>query len=262
MAENIEEYSHTKKLFLPLLSSCVICLNILQDPHIICEEGHNLCKKCIKSMDNSIFMTNHSLFISNHIKRECPVCKTVLLNKPVKNILLSNIFIDIENKLSTFIKYKKGDRVDVSQEYFFNVDNELPQYIETEIIDVNYVNEYFSIRPYCVRNESIGWTRNIPFHEYKTCMFPHFEKIINWRTLDYLEKNKNIRVYWGDKWMTGVILWHDSILNEMNVLTDYVLVGVLNEKEPKDTAWFSVDHHDILYHDFPINPFLSKYNNK
>jgi hypothetical protein len=259
MAENIEEYSYNKKLFLPLLSTCVICLNILQDPHIICEEGHNLCKNCIQSMDLSL-LTNNNLFLPN-TNKQCPVCKTILLNKPIKNILLSNIFQDIENKLSKFIKYKKGDVVDVPHTYFFSADNNLPEYIETEITDVNYVNESFTIRPYCVRNDSIGWTRNVPFHEYKKCMFSRFEKTFAWRTKDYLQSNRNVLVYWEHQWISGIILWHDTILNETNVYTDYILIGISNEKEPKDTAWFPIDHHDILYYEFPIHCFLSKYEN-
>lgn len=251
----IEEYFQNKKLFMPCLMTCVICLNILQDPYIICQEGHNLCKNCVNSLDELLLTT----ILKIPTKKECPICKTVLLHRPIRNIVLYNIYKDIENHLSKYIKYKKGDIIEMSHRYFFSFDNEIPEYIEIEIIEVNYINDSFIVRPYCIGDDMIGWTRNVPFHMYEDLMYSRFEKSLNWRRPEYLEKDRKILVYWEKKWIEGIILWQDKIQEpEENKYIDYILIGIMNDKKPRDIAWYPINHKDILNIEFPINIFLSK----
>ena len=97
---------------------CQICHDVMEKPVTVCQQGHNFCKKCITD-----WCSSRSVGDRNCPNCRQPVCKNLILNRPLESIILSKkVQCPIEYVCSKTSSFKDA---------YCNWERNLSKYLET-----------------------------------------------------------------------------------------------------------------------------------
>ena len=82
--------------------TCSICLQLFENPHTVCSNGHNLCKKCFDQFQQTLV-----------VGARCPTCMLTMFHIPYPNRAVHSCVRWYNAMLRKILPFSKNDQVEV-----------------------------------------------------------------------------------------------------------------------------------------------------
>jgi len=211
---------------------CPVCLTVFDNPLLVCENGHNLCRTCFLACDNT---------------NRCPTCKADMFDEPVPNrstmALVSAFFREMSE---SGMVYRRGDQIDVDTGF---------RWVLCMITDIDYDPTDIKIHaapvlpaPYKEMNSPVI----ISWNNHRRRIAPARTHTPNWRNIPGLVRSlMSTRLWFLDSqgtWRIALMLWTRD--------PNDVLIGYEDDERRKLVEWVGLDDENLFLGENPITDYM------